>query len=87
MNDRRWVDFELPPAAIGLAVSVRLADFENRWAAVVRCGSATSNGLGASAREALVAALTPLGVRATAVLMAEPVMFAASADILSRVAM
>ena len=83
MNSSRWIDFELPAAAIGLPVSVRLGDFEDRWAAVVHCGSARSNGLGASAREALVAALEPLGVRARAVLMADPVMFAASAEVLA----
>ncbi len=74
------------PTAIGHAVAVRLGDFEGRWAAMVRCGTATTRGLGATAREALMAALAPLGPRATAALMAEPAMFGASADLLARIA-
>jgi hypothetical protein len=86
MNTTRWVAFELPPTAVGHSVAVRIGDFDGRWAALVRCGTATTRGLGASAREALVAALSPFGGRATAALMAEPAMFAASADLLARIA-
>jgi uncharacterized membrane protein len=78
----RWFEFELSPTVIGIPVHVRLGDFENRWAAIVRHGSTTTDGLGATARDALVAALAPLGARATATLMAQPVMFAASAQLL-----
>jgi hypothetical protein len=84
MNDSRWVAIELPSTAIGLAVRVRLGDFGGRWLADVACGTTDSQAIGGSPREALVAALAPLGVRATAVLMAQPVMFAASADLLAR---
>lgn len=84
MDEHRWVDFELPATAIGQAVSVRMAERLDRWVAAVSCGVSVSQAIGASPREALVAALTPLGVRATAVLMAHPVMFAASADLLAR---
>jgi len=77
MNANRWFDFELSPT-----VHLRLGDFENRWAAIVRSGSITTDGVGATARDALVAALAPLGPRATVTLMAQPVMFAASAELL-----
>jgi hypothetical protein len=86
MNTGRWLAFELPPAALGHSVAVRLGDFEGRWASIVRCGATTTRGLGVTAREALLAALTPFGARATAVLMAEPAMFGASADLFARIA-
>jgi hypothetical protein len=86
MNDNRWVDFELPGTAIGLPVSVRIGDFGGRWVAVVTDGADRRDGLGSSAREALLAALAPLGTRASMALMAEPVMFGASADLLARAA-
>jgi hypothetical protein len=82
MNASRWFDFELSPTVIGIPVHVRLGDFENRWAAIVRSGSTTTDGLGPTARDALVAALAPLGTRATVTLMAQPAMFAASAALL-----
>ena len=87
MNTSRWFDFELSPAVLGLAVHVRLGDFEDRWTASVTYGSATADGLGPTARDALVAALAPLGTRATTMLMAQPAMFGASADLLARAAM
>jgi hypothetical protein len=86
VNTSRWFDFELSPTVIGIPVHVRLGDFEDRWAAIVRYGSNTTDGLGATARDALVAALAPLGARATTTLMAQPVMFAASADLIVRAA-
>lgn len=76
------MEFELAPATLGYQVAVRLGDFQARWVAVVACGSVSTNGLGATARGALLAALAPLGERATAALMAEPAMFGASASLL-----
>jgi len=84
MNTNPWVEFELSPISLGLPVAVRLGDFDERWVATVRFGSTTTNGLGANAREALQAALAPLGPRATTALLADPVMFAASAELLAR---
>ena len=78
MNASRWFEFELSPT-----VHLRLGDFDDRWAAIVRSGSTTTDGLGATARDALVAALAPLGTRATATLMAQPVMFGVSAELLA----
>jgi hypothetical protein len=86
MNDSRWFAFEFAPNVLGLAVHVRLADRGDRWAATVRCGTATTDALGANAREALVAALAPLGAHATTRLMAEPTMFGPSATLLARAA-
>jgi hypothetical protein len=79
----RWVEFELAPTSLGSPVVVRLGDFDARWRAVVRYGSGSTQGLGGSARDALLAALSPLGARATAVLMADTAMFGASASLLA----
>jgi hypothetical protein len=78
----RWVEFEVAPTSLGYPVAVRLGDYQERWVAVVQSGSVSTNGLGASARDALLAALAPLGERAIAALMAEPMMFGASASLL-----
>jgi hypothetical protein len=83
MYATRWFEFELAPTTLGFPVSVRLGDFDARWRAVVECGSFSTDGLGATARDALLAALGPLGSRATAALMAEPAMFGASAALLA----
>jgi hypothetical protein len=83
MNGSRWVEFDLPPTAMGLQGSVRLGDFDERWVAVVRCESSETFGLGGTARQALLAALAPLGPRATTAVMADPTMFAASAALLA----
>jgi hypothetical protein len=80
------VRLRLSPAVLGIAIHVRLGDFDDRWTASVSYGSATANGLGPTARDALVAALAPLGQRATTILMAQPMMFAASAHLLGRAA-
>jgi hypothetical protein len=79
----RWVEFELAPASLGYPVAVRLGDFQERWVAVVHSGSVPTHGLGTTARGALLAALAPLGERAIAALMAEPMMFGASASLLA----
>lgn len=83
MDAARWFEFELPPATLGFPVTVRLGDFDARWLAVVDCGSFSGNGLGATARDALLAALGPLDSRATGALMADPAMFGASAALLA----
>ena len=86
MSTNIWFEFDIPPVVTTGPVSIRLGDFGDRWMAAVRTGATTSEGLGASAREALVAALAPFGQRASMALMAEPVMFGASADLLARAA-
>jgi hypothetical protein len=87
MNNSRWFDFELAPIVIGLPVQVRLRDRGDRWVARVLCGTTTSEALGGSARGALAAALAVLGANAAARVMAAPIMFAASADLLAHAAM
>jgi hypothetical protein len=77
------VDLELTPTALGHPISLSFLDFGARWMAIVESGSTRTHGLGASAREALQAALAPFGRRATAVLMADPAMFGASAELLA----
>ena len=84
VNTCQWFEFELSPAGLGSPVHLRLGDYEDRWTATVRCGSTTTDGLGATAREALVAALAPLGSHLTTMLMSQPGMFGASADLLAR---
>jgi hypothetical protein len=83
MHNNRWVEFELTPATLGYPVSVRLTDFDARWLAVVQCRSVSTKGLGGNARDALLAALLPLGTPATTALMADPAMFGASASLLA----
>jgi hypothetical protein len=83
MQGSQWVEFDLPPTAIGPQASVRLGDFDQRWVAVVRSGSGETHGIGSTSREALVAALAPFGRRATTAVMADPTMFAASAMLLA----
>jgi hypothetical protein len=83
MRSSQSVEFQLEPASFGSSVSVRLRREDERWLAVVDCRSVQLNGLGPTARAALVAALMPLGPRATATLMAEPAMFGASARLLA----
>lgn len=84
MSNSRAVEFQLEPPSLGYAVSVRLRDFSDRWFAVAESRDVRHSGLGSTAREALVAALAPLGPRTTTALMADPAMFGASAMVLAR---
>jgi hypothetical protein len=82
MQNSQWVQFEVAPTSLGYPVWIRLRDFNARWMAVVDCHPTSSEGLGGSARDALMAALSPLGTRATAALMADTAMFGASVTLL-----
>lgn len=82
MQTDRWIDFELSVDALRPALHLRIGDFGDRWVASVQSGESTTSGLGANAREALLAALAPLGARATTEVMAAPGMFGASAQLL-----
>ena len=64
-------------------VRVRVSERDERAVAWVACGGAAFNGIGATAREALVAALAPLGRRQASEVMAAPALFAASAQLLA----
>ena len=63
------IDFTLR-AASGAPVRVRLRRMASRWLAEVS-GPVSTAGLGASARQALTAALQPLGDGATRLLLAD----------------
>lgn len=82
--DTPLVEFELKVTTAGHPVRIRIREFEARTAAIVECGPSSTSGLGGSAREALVAALAPLGTRTSTAVMAAPEMFGASAKILER---
>ncbi|HEX6128851.1 MAG TPA: hypothetical protein VF071_07520 [Candidatus Limnocylindria bacterium] len=77
------VEFAVELVGLAQPVRVRVSERGDRARAWVSCGGRTSDGLGASAREALVAALTPLGRRLTTQVMAAPVMFGASAQLMA----
>ena len=75
------VNFRLASAELGLDVDVRLREVDGRWLAVADFDGDPEVGIGASARSALTAALATLGGRAAAALMADPQLFAVSAEI------
>ena len=68
-SKRTSIDFTLTPLGAP-AVQVRLRRRGDRWLAEVS-GSGFAGALGASAREALTAALQPLGDNAVRVLLAD----------------
>lgn len=75
------VNFRLASAELGLDVDVRLRQVDGRWLAVADFDGDPEVGIGASARTALTAALATLGGRAATALMADPQLFAVSAEI------
>lgn len=83
MNTSESIEFRLAPPSLGYAVSVRLRAFAERWLAVADSQAGQHLGLGGSAREALSAALFPLGPIAVRALLADPVLFGASASLAS----
>lgn len=83
MNSGHWLDLELSITGAGQVVRVRIGSFGERSVASVELGLTKTNGIGASAREALVAALAPLGNRMTTAVMAAPAMFGASAQLIA----
>jgi hypothetical protein len=83
MKNGHWVDFELTVTGAAQAMQVRIGTFDARCVASVELGALRTNGIGATAREALVAALAPLGNRMTTAVMSAPAMFGASARLLA----
>ena len=75
------VNTRLASAELGLDVDIRLRQLDGRWLAVADFGGEPEVGIGASPRVALAAALATLGTRAAATLMADPQLFALSAEI------
>jgi hypothetical protein len=76
------VNARLASAEVGFDVEIRLRQLEGRWLAVADFGGEPVVGIGASPRVALAAALTTLGERTAATLMADPQLFGVSAAIL-----
>ena len=83
MNNGHWVDFELTVTGVKQEMRVRIGSFAQRCVASVELGAIRTNGIGGTAREALVAALAPMGGQMTTAVMAAPVMFGASAELLA----
>jgi hypothetical protein len=77
------VHIDVSPATTACVFSMQLDPLGERWVAVVDCEHERHHGIGASAREALVAALAPLGKRTSASVMADPAMFGASLALLA----
>jgi hypothetical protein len=83
MENGHWVDFELTVTGVSQAMRVRIGSFAERCVASVELGAIRTSGIGGTAREALVAALAPMGSRMTTVVLAAPAMFGASAELLA----
>jgi hypothetical protein len=83
MDNGSWVDFELTVTGLEQRMQVRIGDFGERCVASVELGRTLTSGIGGNAREALVAALAPLGNRMTTAVMSAPAMFGASARLLA----
>lgn len=75
------VNARLASEELGIDVDIRLRQLDGRWLAVADYGGEPEVGIGATPRAALAAALTTLGDRAAAVLMADPQLFRISAAI------
>jgi hypothetical protein len=75
------VNARLASEELGIDVDIRLRQLEGRWLAVADYGGEPEVGIGATPRAALAAALTTLGDRSAAVLMADPQLFGVSAAI------
>lgn len=83
MNTGAWVELELHVGMAATPLRIRVREAGERSTATVACGPMQTSGIGATAREALVAALAPFGARTAGAVMAAPAMFAASAEILA----
>ncbi len=83
MESGNGIGFELRVIGLADSVRVRIAEAGERRVASVQVGSRTTTGLGSTAREALVAALSPFGARTSGAVMAAPDMFSASLRLLA----
>lgn len=77
------IAFELTAPSLGYAVSVVLGNLTDRWLATAQCQGGRHIAIGATAREALTAALSPLGSPTAALLLADPALFGASVGVLA----
>lgn len=72
------VNARLASAELGLDVEIRIRELDGRWLAVADFGGEPEVGIGATARDALAAALATMGDRAAAAVMADPQLFGVS---------
>ena len=82
VNADGQIQFTITPVAPLPAVEVRMRRLGERWVAEAGPGS-PSVGVARSPREALAAALAPLGERATRLLMADLTLLEPSVDVLA----
>jgi hypothetical protein len=75
------VNARLSSNELGIDVAIRLRQLDGRWLSVADFDGEPEVGIGATPREALAASLATLGQRAASVLMADPQLFAVSAEI------
>lgn len=75
------INTRLVSEELGIDIEIRLRQLDGRWLAVAEFGGEPEVAIGATPRAALAAALATLGKRAAAVLMADPQLFAVSAEI------
>ena len=66
------MDIRLRTSQLDFYVDVHLRNFEGRWLAVAEIADEPEIGLGRTARDALVGALSSLGAASTAALLADP---------------
>ena len=83
MRSANTVHVDVSPEASACVFSMRLDPLGERWVAVVDCEHERHHGIAATAREALAAALAPLGKRTAASVLADPAMFGASLALLA----
>ena len=83
MRSANTVQVDVSPATTTCVFTMRLNPLGERWVAAVDCEHERHHGIGMSAREALAAALAPLGTRTAASVLADPAMFGASLALLA----
>ena len=83
MTTAKSVEFELAHPSFGYAMSIGLHNLGGRWLAIAQSPGSRLLGIGATAREALTVAVTPLGARDAARLMADPALMGASVQVLA----
>ncbi len=83
MTTATSVEFELAHPSFGYALSIGLHNLGGRWLAIAQSPDNRLVGIGATAREALIVAISPLGPRTAALLMADPALMGASVQVLA----
>jgi len=83
MRSANTVQVDVSPALSSCVFSMRLDPLGERWVARVDCEHERHHAIGATAREALSAALAPLGKQTAASVLADPAMFGASLALLA----